>query len=224
MGAQRLIDMGFYGYAGWSDAPAEADFKATGGSGKGGPSGGGTSGGGSSAEESIKLLTEQYRELQESFDPEAARRVAEEEWGPEYEQILQDYLVEVSLGKERSIEDLAAGLGLLGGRRESYLGDIERESPRRQEAIGGRAADRNLYFSGEREEEQRRQLEKEKVARGDYDREYEYKTEQAELSQERYVADVERERKTRERELAQDREKAITGQVAEQEKELLRGY
>ena len=183
-----------------------------------------TSGGASSAEDSIKLLTEQYRELQESFDPEAARRAAEQEWNQYYETLLQDYLTEVSLGKERSTEDLASGLGLLGSRRETYLGEIERESPRIQEAIGEKFSGQGLYGGGERREEQRRQLEKEKVARGDYEREFEYKTEQATLTQERYVADVERERKTRERELAQDREKAITGQVAEQEKELLRGY
>lgn len=35
MGRQRLIDMGFTGYGGWGDVEAEADFRATGGSGKG---------------------------------------------------------------------------------------------------------------------------------------------------------------------------------------------
>ena len=34
MGAQRLIDQGYGGYAGWGDVEAEADFKATGGGGK----------------------------------------------------------------------------------------------------------------------------------------------------------------------------------------------
>lgn len=38
MGAQRLVNLGFYGYQGWGDSEAEADFAATGGSGKGGPS------------------------------------------------------------------------------------------------------------------------------------------------------------------------------------------
>lgn len=36
--AQQLQNMGYYGYAGWNDAAANADFAATGGSGKGGPS------------------------------------------------------------------------------------------------------------------------------------------------------------------------------------------
>lgn len=36
--AQDLINMGYYGYQGWGDAEALADFRATGGQGKGGPS------------------------------------------------------------------------------------------------------------------------------------------------------------------------------------------
>lgn len=40
-GAQDLINAGFFGYAGWGDAEAVADFKATGGQGKGSFNGGG---------------------------------------------------------------------------------------------------------------------------------------------------------------------------------------
>jgi hypothetical protein len=36
--AQDLVSKGYYGYAGWGDAEAQADFNATGGSGKGGQS------------------------------------------------------------------------------------------------------------------------------------------------------------------------------------------
>jgi len=39
---QDLVNAGFYGYAGWNDTEALADFKATGGSGKGGPSSSGS--------------------------------------------------------------------------------------------------------------------------------------------------------------------------------------
>ncbi|HZX14976.1 MAG TPA: hypothetical protein VFF49_11330 [Thermodesulfobacteriota bacterium] len=35
--AQQLVQQGFYGYQGWDDASAAADFAATGGAGKGGP-------------------------------------------------------------------------------------------------------------------------------------------------------------------------------------------
>lgn len=213
---QSLQQYGTVAYTGWGETEAAADFKAKGG--------GVTSGAGDYVSSLIDLLTKEVVPQALEFDTEAARRAAEEEWGPYYEQLLQDYLTEVSLGKERSVEDLASGLGLLGGRRERFLGEIERESPRIQEAIGGRAADVGLYFGGERQEKQRIQLEKEKVARGDYEREYEYKTEQAQLTQERYVADVERERLQRERELAREREKAITGQVETLREEKFYGY
>lgn len=39
--AAGLVAQGYYGYAGWSDADAQANFAATGGAGKGGPTGGG---------------------------------------------------------------------------------------------------------------------------------------------------------------------------------------
>jgi len=42
---QDLVNAGFYGYTGWNDAEALADFKDTGGEGKGGPSSGKTGGG-----------------------------------------------------------------------------------------------------------------------------------------------------------------------------------
>ena len=40
--AQDLVDMGYYGYTGWGDDEAIADFNATQGAGKGGPSSGGS--------------------------------------------------------------------------------------------------------------------------------------------------------------------------------------
>lgn len=45
MSAQSLVNAGYYGYQGWGDAQADADFRATGGAGKGGSNNGGSSGG-----------------------------------------------------------------------------------------------------------------------------------------------------------------------------------
>jgi len=47
--AQQLQNMGYYGYAGWGDAEANANYLATGGAGKGGPS---SSGGGNNSSSS----------------------------------------------------------------------------------------------------------------------------------------------------------------------------
>lgn len=263
MGAQRLIDMGFEGYRGWGDVEAEADFRATGGSGKGGGGGGGQA---STAEDRInkliETLTKEVVPKAIEFDSEAARKAAEQQWGPYYKQILADYLTEVKVGKAREKENLASYLksvgvrekrekenldetlkalglkgkwtgedlktaiedygisevrtkedlgtalesygikagrtkedlasltGLLGGRREEYMGEIARQSPLIEEAIGGRAADRGLYFSGEREEQQKLQKEKEARDIASYEKEYGYTIGQAQLGAERTQADI----------------------------------
>lgn len=222
MGAQRLIDMGFYGYQGWADTEAEADFAATGGAGKGGY--GGPGGGGDYSSNLIDTLTGQVVPKALEFDTEAARAAAEQEWGPYYDEILQDYLAEVELFGGRSEADLSSTLGLLGGRREEFMGDIARQSPIIQEQIGGRAADRGMFFSGGREQEQRQQLEKEGRSQASYDREYEYETSQKQLQQQRYMEDLERKKRERERELARTREAAITGQVETRRAEIYGGY
>jgi hypothetical protein len=172
----------------------------------------------------IGTLTGQVVPQALEFDTEAARAAAEQEWSPYYDEILQDYLTEADLFRGRSEADIASTLGLLGGRREEFMGDIARESPIIQEQIGGRFADRGLYFGGEREETQRRQLEKEERTRGSYEREYEYETQQKQLQQQRYVEDLERKRRQRERDLARQREAAITGQVETRRAEVYGGY
>lgn len=164
----------------------------------------------------IETLTRDIVPSALEFDPEASRRAMEEEWDPYFDELLQDYLTEVGLGRTREEENLATYLetlglrggraetdvtgilGLLGGRREEYLADIARESPLIQEAIGGRAADVGLYFGGQREERQRLQLEKEQRARETYQKEYEYKVGRAETGLERTQEDIAREREQRE--------------------------
>jgi hypothetical protein len=138
MGAQRLIDMGFYGYREWPDLEAENDFAATGGVGKGGGGGGGGSSGGGDDYLSglIQTLTQEVVPQALEFDMEAARAAAEQEWSPYYDEILQD-----------------------------YLSDVSRVSGVRQERIGGEFADRGLYQSGQRQEAQEKQLEEERIQR-----------------------------------------------------------
>lgn len=114
----------------------------------------------------IQNITEQLVPQALEFDEAAARRAAEQEWNPYYDEILQD-----------------------------YLDDLNRISPVRQENIGGNFADRGLYFSGQRQEAQQRQLDEEQIAR-----------------------------QRRERELARQREAAITGQVQTLREEKYAGY
>ena len=220
--AQQLIDMGYYGYRGWPDLEANNDFLATGGAGKGG--GGGGASGGDYSSGLIDTITQQVVPQALEFDVDAARRAAEQEWNPYYDELLADYLAEVTTGQTRSEADIASTLDLLGGRREDYLGDIARESPIMQEAIGGQFADRGLYESGQRQEAQQRRLEEEERQKQNYEREYQYKTGQAQLEQQRYLEDSERERKQRERDLAREREQSVTGQVETLRSEKYAGY
>jgi len=203
---------------------AENDFAATGGVGKGSATGGAPSGEGDYMSNLINTLTQQAVPQALEFDTESARAAAEQEWSPYYDEILQDYLTEAGLFQERSEADIASELGVLGGRREEFMGDIARQSPIIQEQIGGRAADRGMFFSGGREQEQRQQLEKEERSKGSYEREYEYETQQKALQQQRYVEDLERKRKERERDLARDREQAITGGVETRREEKYLGW
>lgn len=258
--AQQLVNMGFYGYQSWDDASANANFNATGGAGKGSATGSTSGDSGDYVSNLINTLTQQVVPKALEFDTEAARRASEQQWNPYYDELLKDYLTEVSIGRGRegedlktylsgldirrgrSKEDLGRSLKTLGSRREEYMGDVERESPLIQEAIGGRAADKGMYFSGGREEQQKLQLEDEGRQKGTYEREYgaektrletggerneedwQRQEEARRLEGKRYLDDLERKKKERERSLAQQREQAVTGQVEQLRYEKYAGY
>lgn len=69
--ASELVKMGFHGYAGWDDAGANADFNATGGSGKGGPksSGGGSSGSGFASVDPAQTIRAAIDAMKEANKP-----------------------------------------------------------------------------------------------------------------------------------------------------------
>ena len=84
MSAQSLINQGYYGYQGWSDAAADADFNATKGSGKGGPTNSGGGGGNLDPQQaiqaSIKALQEANKPAIESYQasiPETQAKYAQ---------------------------------------------------------------------------------------------------------------------------------------------------
>ncbi len=219
----NLVAQGYGGYIGWNDdAAAKADFEAGHGGSKW-TGGGGGAGGDDYTSGLIGDITGQISQGLE-FDKDAARRAAEQEWDAYFDEILQDYQIENTLGRERSIADLASSQGLAGARRTEFLGDIDRESPIRQEQIGGQFADRGLFFSGGRQQTQQRQLDKETRSKATFEREFDYNRQQADLKQERYLTDLDREKRQRERDLARDREQAITGQVQTLREEKFLGY
>lgn len=111
--SNELVQSGYVGYQGWGDAEANADFNATGGSGKmGGGSSGGTSGGSSNPLSGFK------------FDQAAAEKAAMEELRPYYEKLLTIYNGDVSLAKKRMEEDYSRGLRYKKEDTATGMGDI----------------------------------------------------------------------------------------------------
>ena len=106
----QWIKENFPGYNSWNDENSIlADYNATGGAGKEGSGGGTASSGGTQNESSavIDAITKLWGENIAGFDKEGARASAEQEWNPYYDQLLGDYLNEVSIGRGREREDLA---------------------------------------------------------------------------------------------------------------------
>lgn len=148
--------MGFYGYQGWGDAEANANFKATGGAGKGGPS----SLAGvktpeqiaqdiiNSQSEAIKKETSYLEKYQTEnpfvFDEVFARESSKAEYEPYYQRLLQDYLSGVNLEKE----SVQAERGLL---QDLYELDTTKRSNLFDRAIQSAeegSAGRGMFFSG----------------------------------------------------------------------------
>jgi len=87
--AQDLVNAGYYGYQGWGDAEAQADFNATGGVGKGGGGGG------------IPTF---------DFDFAAEAEKAYGELGVYYDRILKETRGDVDKALSRLVEDYDRGL------------------------------------------------------------------------------------------------------------------
>lgn len=90
--AQDLIDAGYYGYQGWGDAEAAANFSLTGGEGKGGGSGG------SSGDSPF------------NFDYEKEAQAAYGELGAYYDRILKESRGDLTKALARLTEDYDRGI------------------------------------------------------------------------------------------------------------------
>ena len=165
MTVQELINAGYGGYAGWSDAAANADFNATGGSGKqtsGSSSGssGGSDGTISAEEYANKIIEAQKKSIEEEtkfleeytatnpfiFDEELARKSAVAEYEPYYAELLKDYTSDIDL-RRGSIQDETK---LLAKMKEM---DTASRARSYQQAVGRAEegfAGSGMFFSGNR--------------------------------------------------------------------------
>ena len=118
---QDLINMGYYGYQGWGDAEAVADFRATGGAGKGGPQAQ-SQDPGSSVDQllntTLDFARQQFEEGKKKFGEyqsnnpfvfddilAESRKQATEQLNPYYNELSSDYLLGVQRKKERGTQD-----------------------------------------------------------------------------------------------------------------------
>jgi hypothetical protein len=160
----ELVAMGYTGYAGWSDPQAGYDFRDTGGSGKK-PSTQQQSKETPTAEQIADEVIKAYeperkaeQELAEKlfgednpfvFDEYAARQAAEEEYAPEYNEMLNDYLENVGVTRE-SIEGDQKLLRSLRTTPEGTAGETTRAYERAVEEANKGFAGRGMFFSGTR--------------------------------------------------------------------------
>jgi len=225
--AQQLIDMGYGGYAGWGDAEANANFLATGGSGKEGGSSGGGNDVNSILQNAINSITgmlpsdiKPYEEVNPFFfDEKLAKEAATAEYAPYYDELLSDYIAIVERTKSRSKEDLQTVLSQLSAGREYYLGKERRLLDRALESTDKGYAGRGLFFSGAKEKDrQEYQTEYEKGIES-YERQYQYKTSQAKLGKARTLEDIMMQERKYKRDIGREKEAAIAGGVLQRKGE-----
>jgi len=138
--AQQLVQMGYYGYQGWGDAAANADFQATRGNGKGGPAQ--TSGASNNPQQDInKAIEDSFKKLQTelvskyqayksskpfSLDEVLAQKTVEakEQIDPYYNETITNFLTGVTRKMDRSKTDANDLLTQLNADTDSYTGNM----------------------------------------------------------------------------------------------------
>lgn len=139
MTAQDLVNAGYYGYRGWGDAAAAADYAATGGAGKGG--GGGSSSSSSSglpqlsAADLTKLRSQAYDATQSYYEKLAAQ--AKGDFATAVKLMTTDYQQGVRQAKEKAayeekygtsdLNNALSSLGITFGKEnESLLSSLNK--------------------------------------------------------------------------------------------------
>jgi len=229
--AQDLVNQGYYGYAGWSDEDARADFAATGGAGKGGSTGG-TSGGATTSAEVVansyakfvadmqKNPPKKYEEVNPFFfDEMAARNTSEAQYAPYYDRLLSDYIARVERTKSRSQEDLQKTLDYLSASKEHFLGAERRTLDKAERQANEGYAGAGLFFSGARQRDIRELGEESQERIGQYETGYQYGTGQAMTGAQRTAEDLATEQAQTERDIGREKKYAIETGVMQRKRE-----
>lgn len=158
------------------------------------------------------------------FDEKLAKQAATKEYAPYYDEKLADYVSIIERNIGRSTEDRARTLEFLQGGKDYYLGRERRMLDRAIRSTNEGYAGRGLFFSGQRERDVRELKEEYEKGIGEYERQYEYKTEDVGLTHQRLKEDEEMRRKRYQRDIEREKEYAIESGVLQRKREAREEY
>ena len=205
--AQQLVNMGYYGYAGWGDAEADADFKATNGAGKGGPSSSGPASNGDPEMSADQTILKAFQDLQTETNKKITeytsknpfkldeilaekRKQAGEQLDPYYNETLGDYLTGIQRKISRSTQDTQDLLGELRATSDSFTGTTKL---RLDEALNKSAqgfAEAGLFESGQRFRQEGLLQRETQDTLSDFNRRQDLRTKQTQTGQARNLEDI----------------------------------
>jgi hypothetical protein len=235
MSAASLIAQGYYGYQGWGDAAADADFRATGGAGKGGPTGGG-SGGGSPVDQilngaisSVSGLFPQnlpsYAQTNPfKFDEALATQASTAEYAPYYDTLLSQYTQQVETNKSRSAEDTKTTLDQLAAGKEYYTGTQRTLLDRAIDQTNKGYAGNGLFFSGAKEKDIQNLNKDYQTNLGEYNRQVGVAGDQAKLQNTRTNQDLGTSLSQYQTNIGQEKNFAIKQGVLQRQTEAMNQY
>jgi hypothetical protein len=228
MTANDLVNAGFYGYQGWSDAAAAADYAATGGAGKGSFSGGSS---GDPASQYINAAVsavqkpKPYSEVSPfSFDEALAKEAATAEYAPYYTRLLTDYTSDVERTKSRSSEDMKTTIEQLNAGKEYYTGVQRRALDTSMRQTNEGYAGNGLFFSGVRQRDIKELQTEHQASMENYLGSYKYNVNQAELGNKRTTEDQSTALSHYSRDTEEAKRAAIEANVLQRKNEALTEY
>lgn len=227
--AQDLVNMGYYGYRGWGDTEALADFRATGGKGKGGPSSQSSSSGGGQnfansfvdtikkqVEDETKFLASYTKDNPFVFDEALAKESSRAQYEPYYSELLNDYLADVDT-KRATIQDerkLAQDLYKLDTAQRTR--DYDRAIGQAEEGFVGQG----MFFSGIKE----RTLGQAEVDKGAQDEGRELTRSARETGYDRELGVLDTGAFRRTRDVGREQQAAVEGGILQRQDEQQKAY
>lgn len=158
------------------------------------------------------------------FDEQAAEEISTAEFEPYYDEILSDYLSDVSTTKERIGEDKTKMVAELQSQEDYFVERNEKNLDRLMRGIKEGYSGKGLYFSGFKERDIAETQEESKAGLQDYLRKSDYDVAKTELGAQRQLEDIAKGTTRFQRDTGREKTAAITGNILKQKGEKLSQY